>query len=88
MDRANHDQLNDPIQSAHHHIGHVTEGERLAQRYRLPHRIREFIVEHHGTTQVTYFYQQARSAPVRRRRWWTSRSRTRPAPALALEPAF
>lgn len=63
VDRANpHDQLNDPIQSARIIIGHVTEGERLARRYRLPHRIRDFIMEHHGTTQVAYFYQKAREA--------------------------
>ncbi|WP_119072627.1 HD family phosphohydrolase [Aggregatilinea lenta] len=62
VDKANpHDVLNDPYQSARIIIGHVTEGERLARRYRLPHRIHEFIMEHHGTTQVAYFYQQALS---------------------------
>jgi putative nucleotidyltransferase with HDIG domain len=62
VDRVNpHDTLGDPYQSARIIIGHVTEGERLARRYRLPHRIHEFIMEHHGTTQVAYFYQQALS---------------------------
>jgi membrane-associated HD superfamily phosphohydrolase len=47
------------LQSARIIIGHVTEGERLARRYRLPHRIRDFVLEHHGTTQVVYFHRQA-----------------------------
>lgn len=54
-----HDMLDQPIQSARIIIGHVTEGERLARRYRLPHRVRDFILEHHGTTQVVYFYHKA-----------------------------
>ena len=57
-----HDALGDPSQSARIIIGHVTEGDRLARRHRLPTRIREFITEHHGTTQVVYFYRQALSA--------------------------
>ncbi|MBN2305554.1 MAG: HDIG domain-containing protein [Anaerolineae bacterium] len=54
-----HDLLGDPSQSARIIIGHVTEGGRLARRYRLPLRIRDFIMEHHGTTQVMYFYREA-----------------------------
>lgn len=54
-----HDGLDDPWQSARIIIGHVAEGDRLARRYRLPNRIRDFIMEHHGTTQVAYFYQKA-----------------------------
>jgi putative nucleotidyltransferase with HDIG domain len=54
-----HDGLDDPWQSARIIIGHVAEGDRLARRYRLPSRIRDFIMEHHGTTQVAYFYQKA-----------------------------
>lgn len=54
-----HTVLDDPYQSARIIIGHVTEGDRLARRYRLPARIRDFILEHHGTTQVHYFYQDA-----------------------------
>ena len=54
-----HDGLNNPYQSARIIIGHVTEGERLVRRYRLPYRIRDFVLEHHGTTQVVYFYRQA-----------------------------
>jgi putative nucleotidyltransferase with HDIG domain len=54
-----HDGLDNPYQSARIIIGHVTEGERLARRYRLPPRIRDFVMEHHGTTQVVYFYREA-----------------------------
>ncbi|MBN1566163.1 MAG: HDIG domain-containing protein [Anaerolineae bacterium] len=54
-----HDLLNNPYQSAKIITGHVTEGARLARRYHLPMRIRDFILEHHGTTQVMYFYRQA-----------------------------
>lgn len=54
-----HDDLNDPYQSARVIIGHVIEGERMARRANLPARIQDFIVEHHGTTQVLYFYNQA-----------------------------
>lgn len=54
-----HDILDDPYQSARIIIGHVIEGDRLARRHRLPLRVRDFILEHHGTTQAVYFYQKA-----------------------------
>ncbi len=54
-----HDSLNDPYRSADIIISHVTEGDEMAKQYRLPHRIRDFIREHHGTTQVFVFYQRA-----------------------------
>lgn len=54
-----HDTLNDPYRSATIIIGHVTEGDILARQYRLPARLRDFILEHHGTTQVFVFYQRA-----------------------------
>ena len=57
-----HDMLDNPAASARIIIGHVNEGSRLARHYRLPHRLRDFILEHHGTTQVVYFYQQALDA--------------------------
>jgi cyclic-di-AMP phosphodiesterase PgpH len=53
-----HDVLNDPARSANIIISHVTDGDKIARQYRLPARIRDFILEHHGT-QVLYFYQQA-----------------------------
>lgn len=54
-----HDTLNDPYRSADIIIGHVTEGDELAKQNKLPQRLRDFIREHHGTTQVFVFYQRA-----------------------------
>jgi hypothetical protein len=54
-----HDLVHDPYRSADIIISHVTDGERLARQYRLPARIRDFIVQHHGTTRVSYFYNRA-----------------------------
>ncbi len=54
-----HDALNDPYKSARIIIDHVVEGERLVRQYRLPPRIRDFVLEHHGTTRPLYFYRQA-----------------------------
>jgi cyclic-di-AMP phosphodiesterase PgpH len=54
-----HDVLNDPYRSADIIISHITEGDEMARQYRLPRRIRDFIREHHGTTQVYVFYRQA-----------------------------
>ncbi len=54
-----HDDIDDPYQSAKVIIGHIIEGDRLARRHNLPLRIRDFILEHHGTTRVLHFYHQA-----------------------------
>lgn len=54
-----HDALDDPHRSADIIIGHVIGGDELAKQSRLPHRIRDFIREHHGTSEVFVFYQQA-----------------------------
>ncbi len=54
-----HDTLNDPYRSAAIIINHATEGDQIAKMYNLPNRIRDFIREHHGTTQVFVFHQQA-----------------------------
>jgi len=53
-----HDRL-DPETSAEVIIGHVTDGIKLGRRYRLPSRIRAFIPEHHGGSQVSFLYQKA-----------------------------
>jgi putative nucleotidyltransferase with HDIG domain len=57
-----HLDLNDAYRSADIIIGHVTDGEKLAAQNRIPARIRDFIMEHHGTTLVSYFYNQALGA--------------------------
>jgi putative nucleotidyltransferase with HDIG domain len=38
-------------------ISHVTEGIKLAKKYRLPSVLVDFISTHHGTTKVEYFYR-------------------------------
>src|SRR5204863_10118606 len=53
-----HDAL-DPRASAQIIAAHVTDGVKLADKYRLPPRIREMIPQHHGTRMISFFYQQA-----------------------------
>lgn len=53
-----HDHL-PPEVSARALCDHVTEGTELARQYRLPRRVRQFIVEHHGTGLIPYFYRKA-----------------------------
>ena len=40
-------------------MNHVKEGESLARRHRLNSRIIDFILQHHGTSLVYYFYRRA-----------------------------
>jgi putative nucleotidyltransferase with HDIG domain len=40
-------------------IAHVTNGVALARKHRLPRRIDDFILEHHGTMVTRYQYNQA-----------------------------
>ena len=40
-------------------IGHVKDGVALANQYKLPRPIIDFIEQHHGTTLVEYFYREA-----------------------------
>ncbi len=51
-----HNQLTN-LESAKIIIEHVTEGERLAKKNRLPQLLIDFIMTHHGTTRVEYFYR-------------------------------
>ncbi len=53
-----HDQL-EPALSTLIIIGHVKDGVALAEQYGLPRPIIDFILQHHGTTLVEYFYRQA-----------------------------
>ena len=47
-----------PQQSAQDIMRHVSDGDELAAKHRLPSIIRDFIVTHHGTTVVRYFYNK------------------------------
>ncbi|MGN0191670.1 MAG: HD family phosphohydrolase [Candidatus Cryptobacteroides sp.] len=46
----------DPKESARSIIRHVSDGLLLADKYKLPGVIKEFITTHHGTTRTAYFY--------------------------------
>jgi putative nucleotidyltransferase with HDIG domain len=48
-----------PEKAASAIIHHVTDGVKLAHKYRLPRRIDDFILEHHGTMLTRYQYNQA-----------------------------
>lgn len=50
-----HDNLS-YVKSAQIIIGHVKKGLALAEKYRLPDVIRDFIATHHGTGKAKYFY--------------------------------
>jgi putative nucleotidyltransferase with HDIG domain len=61
------DQLNThedlaPVESAAAIISHVNDGVLLAHKHRLPRRIDDFILEHHGTMVTRYQYNQALEA--------------------------
>ena len=56
-----HDRLA-PQESAKIILGHVNDGLKLADDYKLPEAVKNFIREHHGKTCLTYFYQKAVNA--------------------------
>jgi len=53
-----HDELTS-VMSARIIRNHVTDGLRLAEEYKLPTIVSNFIPMHHGTTRVEYFYRKA-----------------------------
>ncbi len=53
-----HDEL-DPLTSSAIIIRHVTDGLEMARKYRLPRRIWDFVLEHHGTMITRYQYVKA-----------------------------
>lgn len=55
-----HNEL-DYEESARIIIQHVTDGLRLARKYRLPASIADFIRTHHGTTVTGYFYAKQKA---------------------------
>lgn len=48
-----------PLLSALVIISHVPDGVDIAERYKLPKILHSFILEHHGTTSLSYFYRKA-----------------------------
>lgn len=55
-----HDKLN-PTLSTNIITSHTREGVKLAQKYGVPKVIQDFILQHHGTTPVIYFYHKAKN---------------------------
>jgi putative nucleotidyltransferase with HDIG domain len=55
-----HDTLS-PTLSAVAIIAHVREGIELAKEFGLPKQVKNFIIEHHGTTSLGYFYKKAQA---------------------------
>ncbi|MGH7477101.1 MAG: HD family phosphohydrolase [Longimicrobiales bacterium] len=53
-----HDKLK-PSSSAAVVRNHIFEGLRLADEHKLPDCIKDFILEHHGTQQISFFYERA-----------------------------
>lgn len=53
-----HDDMK-PAVAAEVIINHVKDGVALSEKYRLPPRIRDFILEHHGTSVTKYQYCRA-----------------------------
>jgi putative nucleotidyltransferase with HDIG domain len=53
-----HDDL-DPLESSKAITQHVLAGIGLARKYRLPQRLDDFILEHHGTMITRYQYSKA-----------------------------
>ena len=49
----------DPQSSSNVIIAHVTDGDTMAKKHRLPTVIRDAILEHHGTTTTRYQYDNA-----------------------------
>lgn len=58
-DGTNYHQELQPEESAEIIINHVIKGAELARKKGLPSVITRFILTHHGTTRVEYFYRQA-----------------------------
>ena len=58
VDSSRHEQLL-PAMSKLIIIAHIKDGADLARQHHLPQPIIDFILEHHGTTLVEYFYRRA-----------------------------
>ena len=53
-----HDDI-EPVESSNAITQHVLDGIKLARKHRLPRRIDDFILEHHGTMLTRYQYSKA-----------------------------
>ncbi|MDR3012251.1 MAG: HDIG domain-containing protein [Chitinispirillales bacterium] len=57
-DRNRHNKLS-PSMSALIICSHVKDGVDLAKKHKLPKAIQDIIMQHHGTTSVSFFYEKA-----------------------------
>ncbi len=58
-----HDQLN-PYESAEIIKSHVTEGVKLAKKFKIPEIVYKGIQEHHGDSVIRFFYEKAKEQGV------------------------
>jgi len=58
-----HDQLN-PHESAEIIKSHVTEGVKLAKKFKIPEIVYKGIQEHHGDSVIRFFYEKAKEQGV------------------------
>jgi putative nucleotidyltransferase with HDIG domain len=56
-----HDDVS-PETAAASIIQHIPDGVALAHKYRLPRRLQDFMLEHHGTLMAGYYYNKALKA--------------------------
>ena len=59
LDRSRHTKLA-PSMSALIICSHVKDGVELAKKYHVPKSIQDVIMQHHGTSMVSFFYEKAR----------------------------
>lgn len=59
VDRSRHSKLA-PSMSALIICSHVKDGVELARKYHVPKSIQDVIMQHHGTSMVSFFYEKAR----------------------------
>jgi cyclic-di-AMP phosphodiesterase PgpH len=59
IDRSRHTKLA-PSMSALIICSHVKDGVELAKKYHVPNSIQDVIMQHHGTSMVSFFYEKAR----------------------------
>lgn len=57
-DKKKHSKLS-PNMSCFLIRNHIKDGQDLCKKYKLPKILQQFITQHHGTTLLTYFYDQA-----------------------------
>ena len=58
VDRSRHTKLA-PSMSALIICSHVKDGVELARKHRIPKVICDIIMQHHGTSMVSFFYEKA-----------------------------